>query len=247
LSSQRIATGTPIEGEGPEVDWAGWVADLPPTPYRRLRAAADPVVAAGLLVLLLPALALIALAIKLDSPGPALFRQPRAGRLARRFTMVKFRTMRTGSPPSSLKVPEDSPMITRAGRFLRGAGLDELPNLWNVVSGDMALIGPRPEQYDLLGYYQRWQHERHLVKPGITGWWQIHHRGSEPMHLNVEKDIYYVRHQCLLLDLHILARTARLPLLVAAHLRPIRSLGIRLGGGRRSPDGIAGAKPSAGD
>jgi len=113
------------------------------------------------------------------------------------------------APESSLKVAPDSPCITRVGDFLRRSGLDELPNLWNVARGDMALIGPRPEQFALLGYYQPWQHLRHLVKPGITGWWQIHHRDSQPMHLNIGKDIYYVRNQRLTLDLKIIVGTLK--------------------------------------
>jgi sugar transferase EpsL len=99
-----------------------------------------------------------------------------------------------------LKVAPDNPCIP----VLRRSGLDELPNFWNVVRGDIALIGPRPEQVALLGYYQRWQQLRHLAKPGITGWWQIHHRDSVPMHLNVERDTYYVRNQTPGLDLRIL-------------------------------------------
>lgn len=189
------------------MDWAALGARLPPSGYRRLRNAFDPVVGAVLLLIASPLILAIALAILMDSGGPIFFLQWRAGRLARPFMMVKFRTMSTRAPEFSLKVAPDDPHITRVGCFLRRSGLDELPNLWNVVRGDMALIGPRPEQFALLGYYMRWQHLRHLVKPGITGWWQIHHRDSEPMHLNVEKDIYYVCNQSPALDLRIVLGT----------------------------------------
>jgi lipopolysaccharide/colanic/teichoic acid biosynthesis glycosyltransferase len=181
-----------------------------PGAYRRVREVLDPVLAAALAVPLLPLAALIAVAIRLDSPGPVLFRQVRGGQFARPFTMVKFRTMRTDAPPTSPKVDPRDPRVTRVGRLLRRSGLDELPQLWNVVRGDMSLIGPRPEQYALLEAYEPWQHERHLVKPGLTGWWQVHHRGLEPMRLNVERDIYYVRNQGPWLDAIIVARTLRI-------------------------------------
>jgi lipopolysaccharide/colanic/teichoic acid biosynthesis glycosyltransferase len=239
----------PIEGEEgvPDVDWASLTADLAPSAYRAVRGALDPFMALILLVILLPVLAVIAVVIKLDSDGPVFFRQVRAGRFARPFTMIKFRTMYTDAPPSSLKMPDGSRMITRAGDFLRRTGLDELPNLVNVIGGKMALVGPRPEQYDLLCYYRPWQHERHLIKPGITGWWQVHHRGSEPMHLNIDKDVYYVRNQSLLLDLRIVARTARLPLIVLSRVPVIRLMRSRLDFARRWRKAVVDAKPSAGE
>ena len=93
--------------------------------------------------------------------------------------------------------------------FLRPSGLDELPQLWNVVRGEMAMIGPRPEQLELIDLYEPWQRQRHLIKPGITGWWQIHHRDGVPLHLNVEKDIYYIRHQGPWIDGKIVAGTCK--------------------------------------
>src|SRR5215469_9717597 len=191
------------------IDWAVLLAQLPPSGYRRFRNCFDRVVAAFMLLILSPLILMTAVAILLDSGGPVFFRQCRAGLFARPFMMIKFRTMSKYAPESSLKVAPDSPCITRVGDFLRRSGLDELPNLWNVARGDMALIGPRPEQFALLGYYQPWQHLRHLVKPGITGWWQIHHRDSQPMHLNIGKDIYYVRNQRLTLDLKIIVGTLK--------------------------------------
>jgi len=163
--------------------------------YRAIRTVLDWLCAVPLLIICTPLLLFVAAAIRLDSEGPAFFRQQRIGKAGRPFTMVKFRTMRLEAPASSLKVEEDSLIITRMGRILRRSGLDELPQLWNVARGDMAMIGPRPEQADLIELYEPWQHQRHLIRPGITGWWQIHHRDGLPLHLNVDKDIYYIDHQ----------------------------------------------------
>jgi lipopolysaccharide/colanic/teichoic acid biosynthesis glycosyltransferase len=195
------------------------VQQRPGRAYRRMREAVDPVLAALMLVLLLPLLAVIALAVVIDDGRPVFFRQDRVGRGGRPFRIVKFRTMAREAPPVSLKVDEASPLITRVGRGLRVTGLDEAPNLWNVVRGDMALIGPRPEQLGLIDRYEPWQLERHDVKPGITGWWQIHHRDTEPMYLNVDKDIHYVRHQGPALDALIVLGTLRV--LVAGLVRRV--------------------------
>jgi lipopolysaccharide/colanic/teichoic acid biosynthesis glycosyltransferase len=119
--------------------------------------------------------------------------------------------MQADAPSFSQKVRADDVSITRVGRLLRASGLDELPQLWNVVRCQMSLIGPRPEQYELLAAYEPWQHERHLVKPGLTGWWQVNHRDAVPMRQNTERDLYYVRHQGPALDALILFRTAVLP------------------------------------
>ena len=192
------------------IEWDAVEAELRPSAYRQVREAVDRLVAVVVGLLLLPSAALIAIAIRLDSPGPILFRQLRGGYLGRPFTILKFRTMRVDAPPFSPKVHESDPRITRVGRFLRRSGLDELPQLWNVIRGDMTLIGPRPEQYELLGAYEPWQHERHLIKPGLTGWWQVNHRDARAMRLGVEKDVYYVRHQGPRLDALILWRTLRI-------------------------------------
>lgn len=203
LSSQHPSLDRAI----PEVDWALLRASLPPSTYRRFREILDPIAAAALLLLLSPILLVIALLVCWDSGPPVFFRQRRAGRYAQPFTIVKFRTMVQDAPSNSFKISNESRSITRVGRVLRVSGLDELPNLWNVVRGEMALIGPRPEQYALLGCYETWQQVRHALKPGITGWWQVHHRDGEPMHLNLDRDIFYLRHQSLALDLKILRRT----------------------------------------
>ncbi len=187
--------------------------------YHGAKRALDVVVAVLLLLALLPVLLLIGLAVKLDSPGPVLFRQPRIGRYGRPFHMLKFRTMRAdrrtrpGQPPPGMperrrahKTAHD-PRITPLGRFLRRTSLDELPQLWNVLRGEMSLVGPRPELPEIVGQYQPWQHLRHLVTPGITGWWQVSRDGTCLMHEATELDLYYVYHQSLKLDFLILART----------------------------------------
>jgi len=191
------------------MNWATLEASLPRSRYRAFRVGFDRL--AGLLLCTagFPLLLLISLLIRLDSRGPAFFRQRRVGRFAKPFTIIKFRTMSTGAPRWSLKVGDDNPNITWVGGILRRTGLDELPQLLNVIRGEMALIGPRPEQIALMSLYEPWQQERHLLRPGITGWWQIHHRDNSPLHLNVDKDIYYVRHQSLRLDLEIVMGTAK--------------------------------------
>lgn len=207
------AGGVPVSqpsvpgGGSVTVDWDQLRAALPPSRYRRVRDVLDRFVALAVLAAVLPLVAAIAVAIRLDSPGPVLFRQLRGGHLGREFTIFKFRTMTTSAPAYSLKVSDVDPRVTRVGRLLRRTGLDELPQLWNVVRGEMNLIGPRPEQLLLLGLYEPWMQERHLIRPGLTGWWQIQHRDTRPMHLGIDKDIFYVRNQSPLLDAIIVWRT----------------------------------------
>jgi lipopolysaccharide/colanic/teichoic acid biosynthesis glycosyltransferase len=187
--------------------------------YFYTKRAIDVVAASVLLLVLLPLLLGIAAAVILDSGSPVLFRQTRIGRGGKPFQMLKFRTMcsdrrrRSIGPPrgmSDRRLRHKSirdPRVTRLGRFLRRACLDELPQLWNVLRGDMSLVGPRPELPSIVDAYQPWQHMRHLVAPGITGWWQINRREDRLMHESTELDIYYVRHHSLLLDVRILTRT----------------------------------------
>jgi lipopolysaccharide/colanic/teichoic acid biosynthesis glycosyltransferase len=172
-----------------------------------VRIVLDRVLALLLCVCLSLLVAAIAVAIRLDSRGPILFRQARGGLKAKPFTILKFRTMSVDSPVYGRKPSDDDPRITPLGAVLRRTGLDELPQLLNVIRGEMSLIGPRPEQYLLLSRFEPWMHERHLIRPGLTGWWQVHHRTGTPIYEDVEKDIYYVRNQGPWLDLQILVRT----------------------------------------
>jgi lipopolysaccharide/colanic/teichoic acid biosynthesis glycosyltransferase len=197
----------------------------PRTEYVMIRTLLDPLLGALLIVICAPLIASLWAAIRLTSPGPGLFQQRRIGKGGKPFTIFKFRTMRVDAPTYSLKVTEHDPIITRVGRFLRGAGLDELPQLWNVIRGDMAIIGPRPEQVDLFDLYEPWQHQRHLVKPGITGWWQIHHRDGIPLHKNVEKDLYYIQRQGPALDALIVLATCKI--IFAGVLGGIRRLRVQ--------------------
>ncbi len=166
-----------------------------------------------------PLLLLIALAVKLDSPGPAIYGARRIGEDGRPFTMWKFRTMVQGAEQKLeqalgapaiergiFKVPDD-PRVTRVGRWLRRTSLDELPQLWNVLRGEMSIVGPRPEQPFIVETYEPWQHRRTHIRPGMTGWWQVNGRSEQPMHRHTEYDLYYVENYSLLLDLRILART----------------------------------------
>jgi lipopolysaccharide/colanic/teichoic acid biosynthesis glycosyltransferase len=172
----------------------------------------DIVGASAMVVVASPLIAAIALAVKLTSSGPILFRQSRVGQSGRTFAIWKFRTMRsdmTGPAPAGQphKFKRD-PRVTPVGRLLRRTCLDELPQLWNVLVGDMSLVGPRPELPQIVEQYQPWQRARCQVKPGLTGWWQINRDDDRLMHEATELDLYYVRHRSLRLDLEILARTA---------------------------------------
>jgi lipopolysaccharide/colanic/teichoic acid biosynthesis glycosyltransferase len=161
------------------------------------------------LVLASPFLAASALAIKLEDHGPVLYRQRRVGRDGEDFELLKLRTMVVGAEKQGARwaVNEGDPRITRAGRVLRRLSLDELPQLWNVVRGDMSLIGPRPTlRYQVDRYTDR-QRRRLDVKPGITGWAQIHGRAALPWEERIELDVWYVEHRSPLLDLKILLRT----------------------------------------
>ncbi|MFU8765309.1 MAG: exopolysaccharide biosynthesis polyprenyl glycosylphosphotransferase, partial [Haliea sp.] len=175
--------------------------------------------AALLLVLLAPLLLLIALLVRLDSPGPVLYRQQRHGSGGRLIEVLKFRTMHAGAPGDPFsQARRDDPRVTRCGRFLRRSSLDELPQLLNVLRGDMSLVGPRPHPVALNQEYARKlaaYMQRHRVKPGITGWAQIHgYRGEtdtlEKMEKRLQYDLYYIEHWSLGLDLKILAKTALL-------------------------------------
>jgi lipopolysaccharide/colanic/teichoic acid biosynthesis glycosyltransferase len=174
--------------------------------------ALDVVLAAVLLVVAAPLLALAALAIRLESRGPVFYRQRRVGRYGRPFELWKLRTMVPGaeSMGAGVYVLEGDPRITRVGRLLRRFSFDELPNLLNVLKGEMALVGPRPTVQEQVDRYTERQLRRLEVKPGITGWAQINGRTSLPWPERIELDVWYVEHRSLRLDLRILARTARM-------------------------------------
>ena len=182
----------------------------------------DLVVSGLLLALLSPLMLGIALLIKLDSPGPVFFRQQRVGEGARLFWMAKFRSMVHGAEQQEpalisqagghalfVKTPDDW-RITRLGRLLRRTSLDELPQLINVLKGEMSLVGPRPELPWLLETYAPWQLERLAVPQGMTGWWQVNGRMQRATpQQRIEDDLFYIRNRSLCLDLRILWRTIK--------------------------------------
>jgi lipopolysaccharide/colanic/teichoic acid biosynthesis glycosyltransferase len=173
-----------------------------------VKRAMDVAVAAGALLLGWPALLAIGLAIRRDSPGPILFRQERAGRLMQPFTMLKFRTMRTDAAPYGVSPGSpDDPRLTRLGRWLRETSLDELPQLWNVLKGEMSLVGPRPLYMSQARAFTPRQRRRLEVRPGLTGLAQIQGRGEVPHEEKLEIDVRYVERMSLRLDLWILWRT----------------------------------------
>jgi lipopolysaccharide/colanic/teichoic acid biosynthesis glycosyltransferase len=180
-----------------------------PVPGSRLF---DVVVAGGGLILAAPVLAAAAIAIRLESPGHVLYRQRRVGRHGREFDVIKLRTMVTGAERmgAGLAVDEGDARITRVGALLRRTSIDELPNLVNVLRGEMAIVGPRPTVPVQVAQYTARQRGRLEVKPGITGWAQVNGRASLPWHERIELDLWYVEHRSWALDLQILARTARL-------------------------------------
>jgi lipopolysaccharide/colanic/teichoic acid biosynthesis glycosyltransferase len=161
-----------------------------------------------------PVIGLLALAVRLESRGHPIYRQTRAGRDGAPFSIYKLRTMVRGAEftGAGLAIQEGDDRITRVGAFLRRYSLDELPNLWNVMRGEMSVVGPRPTIPIQVEQYTEHQRGRLAVKPGITGWAQINGRASLPWSERIELDIWYVEHQSLALDLRILARTVRLVL-----------------------------------
>ena len=170
------------------------------------------VVAALLLAVTAPLLALAALAIRLESRGPVFYRQRRVGRGGEPFELWKLRTMVPGAEAmgAGIYVIEGDARITRVGRLLRRFSLDELPNLVNVLKGEMAIVGPRPTVQEQVDRYTDRQRRRLEVKPGITGWAQINGRTSLPWPERIELDVWYVENRSLRLDLRILAKTARM-------------------------------------
>ena len=195
---------------------AGWNAR-----FKRLM---DLVICVPLLILTAPLILVIAVLVRLDSSGPAFFKQERIGQHNRRFKMIKFRTMRVDTEQRMKEAAEriatkdlvhkrrDNPNITRLGAMLRRTSLDELPQLINIIKGDMSVVGPRPELPWIVERYRAWQYRRLLVPQGLTGWWQVNGRSNRVLHLHTQDDIYYVRNYSLWLDIKILLMTIKIVL-----------------------------------
>jgi lipopolysaccharide/colanic/teichoic acid biosynthesis glycosyltransferase len=237
--AHRVSTSVVFDHRYPEQDSCAVCAaspalgiDLPSVSadqraalYFMAKRCVDITLATVLIVLLLPLMLVICLAIKLDSPGAVLLGQPRVGHRGRQFRMYKFRSMRPdrracsvpiGFPDRrrSLKVQRD-PRITRVGRMLRKTSLDELPQLFNIVRGEMSFVGPRPEQPELLRFYSAAHYRRHDAVPGLTGVWQIHGRcirtdgcaPAEDLRWKLLDDLYYLEHRSLGFDARIMFLT----------------------------------------
>ncbi len=191
------------------------IGELHRDSYSRLKRLLDLALAVLCLPVLLLALPCVAIANRLGNHGPLFFRQPRVGKAGAVFTIWKFRTMRHDLSPHSFWTSNDDPRVTPVGRLLRSTHLDELPQLLNVIRGDLSIVGPRPEQpayveqlIDKIPFYDL----RHLVRPGMTGWRQVKfgYAGSEAEALEgLQYDFFYLRHQSLVMDLRIIGRTLR--------------------------------------
>jgi lipopolysaccharide/colanic/teichoic acid biosynthesis glycosyltransferase len=174
--------------------------------------AADLVIASIALALASPVLLAAALAVKIDSRGPVIYRARRVGRDGVAFDLLKLRTMHPGNDPVGVGTPVlgRDPRVTRVGHLLRRLSLDELPNLVNVLRGEMAIVGPRPTLAAQVEQYTPHQRRRLAVRPGLTGWAQVNGRAGIPWEERIELDLWYTEHRSAALDLRILARTARL-------------------------------------
>jgi lipopolysaccharide/colanic/teichoic acid biosynthesis glycosyltransferase len=227
VATERIALGTPVE--------AGMPAAVAPLShvldearrrdlgYAVAKRALDVVAAAALLLILLPLFAIIAIAIRLESRGPVFYRAERVGKFGARFQVAKFRSMRAGCSATPhvtfvqsllregatcdlYKVTADT-RVTRVGAFLRRTSIDELPQLWNVLKGEMSLVGPRPDVPYAMEHYADWMHRRLLVKPGITGLWQVSGRSRLGLLDMYRLDVVYAGAPSFLGDLRLLLRT----------------------------------------
>lgn len=186
-----------------------------------LKRAFDVVVSGSALIVLAPLLAVLAVIVKLDSPGPALFHQERVGRDGKSFTIVKFRSMVTTATSDLASLLDSNegagllfkmkndPRVTRVGRFMRKHSLDELPQLWNIFVGDMSVVGPRPPLPDEVRGYETHVHRRLYIRPGLTGMWQVNGRSNLDWEESVQLDLYYVENWSLIGDLMIMWRTVR--------------------------------------
>lgn len=184
-----------------------------------VKRAFDLIVGSIMFLFSIPGFILISLAILIEDGRPIFFRQKRAGENGRIFEMLKFRTMIPDAENHRAEVEQidengniihkskNDPRVTRIGRFLRRLSLDEIPQLINILKGEMSLVGPRPELPELVEKYQPWQRKRFAIPQGLTGWWQIHGRSDKPMHLHTEDDLYYIQHYSIWLDIFILINT----------------------------------------
>jgi lipopolysaccharide/colanic/teichoic acid biosynthesis glycosyltransferase len=204
LRARMRADGLLVGPDGPVVARAGGPADA-------LRRVLDVVVAGSALVVLALPLALAMALIRLESPGSPIFRQRRSGRDSAEFEVIKLRTMVAGAERigAGLAIDKGDARITRLGRFLRRTSIDELPQLVNILRGEMTLVGPRPTLPHQVATYDARQRERLLVKPGVTGWAQIHGRTTLSWPERIELDRWYVGHRTLALDARILLRTVK--------------------------------------
>jgi len=186
---------------------------------RNVKRVFDLVVSIPIFILTLPLIGIISLIIVLDSDGPAFYKSTRLKENGETFEMIKFRTMEKGADKKLDDVIQydeegnpihkrpDDPRVTNIGKFLRKTSLDELPQLINIIKGDMSLIGPRPELPEMVDRYEPWQRARFAVPQGLTGWWQVNGRSDKPMHLHTEEDLYYIQHYSIWLDIQILLKT----------------------------------------
>lgn len=213
---EEIAGKIPVEDLRPS--WLIFSEGFTNTPVRNVtKRAFDIAVSLVGLLLSAPIAALVALAIRLESKGPALYRQKRVGQGGREFTVCKFRSMRIDAEASGKPqwAQKDDPRVTRVGKFIRKTRLDEIPQMWNVLQGTMSFVGPRPERAHFVEQLRKripFYDQRHVVKPGLTGWAQVRYRYGSDESDAVEKlrlDMFYVKHHSLLFDLRILLETVR--------------------------------------
>jgi exopolysaccharide biosynthesis polyprenyl glycosylphosphotransferase len=206
----------PVQGLSPI--WFMSVLHLYQRPYSRItKRMLDIALASVALTVLAPIMLVVAACVYLGDRAPVLYGQTRLGEGGRPFKILKFRTMVVDAEKQGRAIwaEADDPRVTRVGRFLRKARLDEVPQLWNVLRGDMSIVGPRPERpefVELLAEHVPFWTRRHLVKPGITGWAQVRHRYTSDVPGTTEKlsyDLYYLKHRSLFLDLAIVAKTAK--------------------------------------
>ena len=204
----------------------------------RRRRALDLLIAVPGAITTAPVVAVLCVLIRLESPGSPIFTQERAGLHGRPFRIYKLRTMVSGAERigAGLAVLPGAARITRTGRFLRRYSLDELPNLWNVLRGEMAVVGPRPTLIGQVERYSERQRRRLEVAPGITGWAQVNGRASLPWSQRIELDVWYVEHRSPWLDLRILARTVRMVASGHGLYHDDSSGGVDLGGDCRAGD-----------